>query len=124
MDKIKSLDELRALKYKLKSDNALNNIVISVGTATCGIAAGAKPVIDALLEEIHAKKLKNVSVKSTGCIGFCYAEPLVEINEPGKDPIRYGNVTAEMAKEIIDKHILQGIFLDNAIVGKEIPKNE
>jgi len=131
MNKIKSLDELKAIRDKVKASTDLrvtgenpNRTIISVGMATCGIAAGARPVMNALLEEIRAKNIENVAIVSTGCIGLCYAEPLVEVKEPGKESIRYGNVTVEMAKEIIDKHILQGILLDDAIIGKEIPKNE
>ncbi len=131
MSKIKSLEELKALRDKVRANTDLrvtgenpDRIVISIGMSTCGISAGARPVMKALLDEIREKNIENISVVSTGCIGLCYAEPLVEIKEPGKDPIRYGNVTKEMAKEIIDKHILQGILLDNVIVGKEILKNE
>lgn len=131
MSKIKSLEELKKIRESATSQTNLrttgenpDRIVLAVGMATCGIAAGARKTMTTLMEEIEAAKLENVSVLATGCLGFCYAEPLVEVRMPGRDPIRYGDVDEARAKEIIEKHIKQGILLDNAIIGKEVPKHE
>lgn len=131
MSKIKSLDELKKLREQAADNTKLrttgdnpDRIVLAVGMATCGIAAGARDTMNVLLEEINNHHLDNVSVVATGCLGFCYAEPLVEVREPDKDPIRYGNVNAERAKEIIEKHIMRGSLLNNAIIGKEVPPRE
>lgn len=131
MAKVKSLEELKKIREAATGSTTLrttgenpDRIVLAVGMATCGIAAGARKTMTALMEEIEVNKLENVSVLATGCLGFCYAEPLVEVREPGKTPIRYGNVDAERAKEIINKHVKEGILLDNAIIGKEVPKHE
>jgi len=130
MSKLKSLDELRKIREQATGGTSLrttgenpDRTVISIGMATCGIAAGARQTMAALLDEIKTKNLDNVSVIATGCLGLCYAEPLVEVREPGKEPIRYGNVDAKLAKEIVDKHIMQGILVDNAIIGKEVPRS-
>ena len=131
MSKIKSLEELKKIRERANSATSMrttgenpDRIVLAVGMATCGIAAGARETMTTLMDEIAAQKVENVSVVATGCLGFCYAEPLVEVRMPGQEPIRYGNVDVARAKEIIDKHILKGIFLDNAIIAKEVPRNE
>ncbi len=131
MNKIKSLDELKQLKARAQAERDMsptgknaNRVVLAVGVATCGIAAGAKAVIQALEEEIAAKKLDNVSITETGCLGYCYAEPLVEVRVPGQEPIRYANVDAKIAKEIIDKHVCHGIFVDEAIFVRDVPVAE
>ena len=121
MSKIKSLAELREVR-RVTNDSAAsdNTTVIAVGMATCGIAAGARDAMDILLKEIKAKKLDNVSVIATGCLGSCYAEPLVEVRVPGKEAVRYCNVDAAGAAEIINKHIANGevvnemVFIDSA----------
>jgi (2Fe-2S) ferredoxin len=129
MSKIKSLEELKKIKEQAKAGTDLrttgenpDRVVLNVGMATCGIAAGARAAMTALLDEIAQRKLDNVSVVATGCIGMCYAEPLVEVRVPGKETIRYGHVDDARAREIIDKHVLQGILLDNAIVGREVQR--
>ncbi len=129
MPKIASLEELKKIREKSATGTQLrttgedpNTIVLAVGMATCGIAAGARETMQALLDEIAEQKVTNVSVVATGCVGLCYAEPLVEVREPGKDPLRYGKVDKERAKEIIDRHVLKGELLDNAIVGREVPR--
>ncbi len=131
MSKIKSLDELRAIRDRVKINTDLrvtgenpDRIIISVGMGTCGISAGARQIMNALLDEVKAQNLENVSVVATGCIGFCYAEPIVEVMMPGEDSIRYGNVTKDMTKEIIEKHVMKGILLDDAIIGNEVKKYE
>lgn len=126
--KIKSLDELKKIREQALATTKLrltgedpDAIVLAVGMATCGIASGARKTMDTLLKEIENRGITNVSVVATGCVGLCFAEPLVEVREPGKDPIRYGHVNEERAVEIIEKHVLKGELLNQAIVGREVP---
>jgi len=127
MSKIKSLEELKKIREAAAAGTSLrttgenpDRTVLAVGMATCGIAAGARKTMTVLLNEIAQRKLENISVIATGCLGFCYAEPLVEVREPGRDPLRYANVDEARAKEIIEKHIMNGILVDNAILGREV----
>jgi len=131
MAKIKSLDELKKIREQATQNTGLrttgenpDRIILAVGMATCGIAAGARETLAALVDKVTEHKLENVSVITTGCLGYCYAEPLVEVREPGKDPIRYGNVDAARAIEIIEKHIVGGALLDNAILSQEVNRLE
>lgn len=125
MSPIKSLDELKALREKAKggidlrnAGEAEGNIKIIVGMATCGIAAGARETLMAMLDEAQAMKINNITVVQSGCMGSCYAEPTVEVRVPGQEPILYGNVTAEKGREIIQKHIKDGELVQNLIIGK------
>ena len=111
---MKSLEELLAIKEKAQAQIAARDadgndgIRIVVGMATCGIAAGARPVLKALTDEIAKRSIKNVSVAQTGCIGMCQYEPIVEVFEPGKEKITYVQVNAEKAVKIITDHIVNG----------------
>ena len=110
---MKSLAELQAIKDRMKSKIILregtNDIRVVVGMATCGIAAGARPVLNALVEEVNASDLcEKVTVSQTGCVGYCQLEPIVEIYEPGKDKITYIKMTPEKAKEVVEKHLKGG----------------
>ncbi len=122
---IKSLDELKALRDKLKTDidvreagEAEGNIKVIVGMATCGIAAGARETMLAMLEEINKLGIKNVTIVQSGCMGSCYAEPTVELRFPGQEPILYGNVNSEKGREIVTKHIKDGELVQNLIIGR------
>ena len=125
MNKIKSLDDLRRMKQSLeqgmtlreKSDSPDSLVQIRVAMATCGIAAGARGVMSALIDEIDREKIPAI-VTQGGCMGYCYAEPTVEVKLPGHDPVVFGNVTPERAGEIIDKYVRQG-----ELVGDIIPVN-
>jgi NADP-reducing hydrogenase subunit HndB len=126
MSKINSFDDLKKLREASIGDTALritgenhDRIVLAVGMATCGIAAGARKILDTLLEEVAAKKLENVSVVATGCFGFCRSEPMIEVRMPDKDPVCYGNVSEDLAKDIVNKHVMCGDILTSAIIGKE-----
>lgn len=119
---VKSLEELRKLreeskkKVSLRKDGEGDFIELMVGMATCGIAAGARTTLNALLDEIENKNLENVKVVQVGCLGYCHSEPIVQINEPGKEPIIYGNVDDKRAREIINKHIINHELIDDAII--------
>jgi (2Fe-2S) ferredoxin len=125
MSPIKSIDELRSLKEKLKenldirnSGEAEVNSKIIVGMATCGIAAGARETLMAIFDEAKALDIKNITVVQSGCMGCCYAEPTVEVRIPGQEPILYGNVDPEKGREIVRKHIKEGELVQNLIIGR------
>ena len=110
---MKSLAELKAIKDRMKDKVILregaNDVRVVVGMATCGIASGARPVLNAFVEEINNGGLASkVTVTQTGCIGFCQLEPIVEIYEPGKEKVTYVKMTAEKAKTVVEKHLKGG----------------
>ena len=110
---MKSLAELQAIKDRMKSKIVLREgtgeIRVVVGMATCGIAAGARPVLNAFVEEINAANLyEKVTVSQTGCIGFCQLEPIVEVFEAGKEKITYIKMTPDKVKEVVEKHLTGG----------------
>ncbi len=110
---MKSLAELAAIREKMQNKvlirEGVNSTRIVVGMATCGIAAGARPVLNAFVEEVNNENLADsVTVTQTGCIGICQYEPVVEIFEAGKDKVTYIKMTPEKAKEVIEKHIKGG----------------
>ena len=110
---MKSLAELSAIREKMKNQvasraNDLDGTKIIVGMATCGIAAGARPVLNAFVEAVAESKIENVTVAQTGCIGICQYEPVVEIVEPGKEKVTYVKMTAEKAKTVVEKHLKNG----------------
>ena len=110
---MKSLAELAAIREKMQNKviirEGVNATRIVVGMATCGIAAGARPVLNAFVEEVNAQNLADsVTVTQTGCIGICQYEPVVEIFESGKEKVTYIKMTPEKAKEVVEKHIKGG----------------
>lgn len=110
---MKSLAELQAIKDKMKNKVILRegsgDIRVVVGMATCGIAAGARPVLNAFVEEVNSLGLSDkVTVSQTGCIGICQFEPVVEIFEAGKEKVTYVKMDAEKAKEVALKHLKDG----------------
>ena len=110
---MKSLAELQAIKEKMKSKIVLREgageVRVVVGMATCGIAAGARPVLNAFVEEVNNAELYDkVTVSQTGCIGFCQLEPIVEVFEAGKDKVTYIKMTPEKVKEVVEKHLKGG----------------
>lgn len=122
---IKSIEELRELKEKLKGSidvrnagEAEGNVKIIVGMATCGIAAGARDTLAAMIDEAKSLKIENITIVQSGCMGCCYAEPTVEVRIPGQEPILYGNVDREKGREIVQKHIKEGELVQNLIIGR------
>lgn len=109
---MKSLQELEAIRNKTLSEIDIrkknDGIRIVVGMATCGIAAGARPVLTALVEEVAKRNLKDVTVTQTGCIGACRLEPMVEVYAPGKEKVTYVKVNPEMVGKIVAEHIVNG----------------
>ena len=110
---MKSLEELKALRESMqakmnlrKDDN--DTVRVVVGMATCGIAAGARPVLNAFVEEVNKRGLEYVQVTQTGCIGVCRLEPIVEVFVPGQEKVTYVKMTAERAKAVVAKHLKDG----------------
>jgi NADP-reducing hydrogenase subunit HndB len=121
---IKSLDDLKKIREdSLKKVNLRETgkdgediTELMVGMATCGIAAGARVTLAALLDEITKNNVENIRVVQVGCLGYCHSEPIVQINQPGKEPILYGNVDDKKARDIINKHVLKNELLDDSII--------
>ena len=110
---MKSLEELLAIRDKAKAamtdrEGTGDGIRVVVGMATCGIAAGPRPVLNAFVDEVAKRNLKNVTVAQTGCIGMCQYEPIVEVFEPGKEKVTYVQVSPEKVAEIVASHIVNG----------------
>lgn len=122
MNKIKSLADLKKLqsevqsKIKLRenSESPENLVQIKVSMSTCGIASGAKDTMNYLIEELDHQSIDAV-VTQTGCMGYCYAEPTIELTIPGKQPVVYGFVNKTKALEIIEKHIKLNEMVDGII---------
>ena len=110
---MKSLAELAAIREKMQGTilvrEGSGNVRVVVGMATCGIAAGARPVLNAFVEEVNAQGLsEKVSVTQTGCIGICQFEPVVEVFEAGKEKVTYVKMTPEKVSEVVAKHLKGG----------------
>ena len=119
---MKSLAELQAIRDKARAsvnirENAEAETRVLVGMATCGIAAGARPVLAAFTDEVAKRGLTHVSVGQTGCIGICQYEPVVEIFEPGKEKVTYVKVTPEMVPAIVSQHIVNGSPVTEYTIG-------
>ena len=119
---MKSLKELEEIRNRARTNIASRKdneeaIRIVVGMATCGIAAGARPVLAAFMEEIQKRNLTNVTVSQTGCIGVCRLEPLAEVFFPGQEKVTYVKLTPELAREIVSEHIVNGRVVDSQTIG-------
>lgn len=123
MPKIMSLEELKNLRdnvknkvdVRVKGENIDQMVVVRVAMATCGIAAGAREIMNTFAELVRENNLDNVMITQSGCMGYCYAEPTVEVTLPGQEPVVYGHVTKDKAKEILEKHIQGGEMVDGMI---------
>ena len=119
---MKSLAELKALREKARDSVIMrhenpDNIRVVVGMATCGIAAGARPVMTAFLEEIKKRGLDNVIVTQTGCVGLCRLEPIVEVFVPGKEKVTYVKMSPEKVAKVVSDHLVNGQVVDQYTVG-------
>ena len=119
---MKSLAELAAIRARMQNTVSIREgsgeIHIVVGMATCGIAAGARPVLNAFVEEIAKAGLgSTVSVRQTGCIGICQYEPVVEVLTEGQEKVTYVKMTAEKALEVVEKHIKGGQVVSEYTIG-------
>ena len=122
---MKSLEELKALREKMQAqvnirDNDSDKIRVVVGMATCGIASGARPVLNELSKMVQDKGLSDkVTVTQTGCIGLCQYEPIVEVLQPGKEKVTYIKMTPEKADEVVEQHLIRGIALGKYTLANE-----
>ena len=113
---MKSLEELRAIREKMQgkvgmlSEDAGQTRIV-VGMATCGIASGARPVLNVLSDEVQKRGMSNGVVTQTGCIGLCQYEPIVEVYEPGKEKVTYVKMNVDKALEMLEQHIVRGHVL-------------
>lgn len=122
MTKIKTLADLRRIKEEVQSkiklrensDHPEQVVQVKVGMATCGIASGAKETMKYFVDELEQQAIDAV-VTQTGCMGYCYAEPTVEITLPGKESLVFGYVNKVKAQEIIDVYIKRGELIDGVI---------
>ena len=110
---MKTLAELQAIKNKMKDKVVLRegsgDVRVVVGMATCGIAAGARPVLNAFVEAVNSEGLASkVTVSQTGCVGLCQYEPIVEIHEAGKEKVTYVKMTADKVARVVEEHLKGG----------------
>ncbi len=107
---MKTLAELQAIRDKMKNKvvmrEGVDDIRVVVGMATCGIAAGARPVLNKFIEEVQTRGLKNVKVTQTGCIGVCRLEPIVEVIAPNGDKTTYVKMTEDKVAKIVHEHLV------------------
>jgi len=122
MSKITSLSDLKkkreeikaGLEIREKATDPENHVQVKVAMATCGIAAGAKIIMDFFIEQLDRRNIDGV-VTQTGCMGYCYAEPTIEVKLPGNEPVVFGGVDLKKADEIIEKYIKTGELVDGII---------
>ena len=119
---MKSLAELEAIRAKTLEKVAMRKegddaVRVVVGMATCGIAAGARPVMLKFLEEVQKRNLTNVTVSQTGCIGMCRLEPMVDVYLPGQEKVTYVHMKPEMVSRIVAEHIVNGRPVEEYTIG-------
>lgn len=118
---IKSAEDLKRLREEAKaltSIRAGQGVEVIVGMGTCGIAAGAREVMSAILDELAKRELTDVRITQTGCIGMCEKEVLVDVVRPGEKRITYGRVIPEDVSRIITSHVINGQILEDKVVAK------
>jgi len=121
VNKIKNLEDLRKIKEScgdLTSTRSASAKTIVVGMGTCGIAAGAREIMNEIMKELQKRGINDVSVQTTGCIGMCQKEPLVDVIISGKERITYGNVSREDVQRIIAEHVVNGRIVEDLAVGR------
>ena len=121
---MKSLEELKAIRDKMKGQIGIRSededkTRVVVGMATCGIASGARPVLNFLVNEVQARHLDNVVVTQSGCIGLCQYEPIVEVFEPGREKITYVKMNEDKALEVLEEHLIKGNVVEKYLLRME-----
>ncbi len=118
-----NIEELKKIRENMQREMDLRvgekAIKIVVGMGTCGIAAGARPVLAAIKEELARQHAENVTVTQSGCAGFCEQEPLVDVFRPGENKVSYGKVNPEKARKIVAEHIIGGRVLKEFVFAQE-----
>ncbi|MCL1806438.1 MAG: (2Fe-2S) ferredoxin domain-containing protein [Oscillospiraceae bacterium] len=122
---MKSIEELKKIREQtlktinLRKEDGEDAVRIVVGMATCGIAAGARPVLAACLDEVSKRNLANVSVTQTGCIGVCRLEPIIEVYVPGQEKVTYVSMDEDKARRVIHEHIVNNKVVTELTIGAE-----
>ena len=120
---MKSMAELEAIRQRtlqrinLRKEDENENIRVVIGMATCGIAAGARPVMLAFMDEINKRGLSQVTVSQTGCIGMCRLEPMVDVIVPGQEKVTYVHMTPEKVGRVVAEHIVNGRPVEEYTIG-------
>ena len=117
---MKSLAELEAIRQKAKADLAARTEggrKVVVGMATCGIASGARPVMNAMVEELRTRNVNDIAVTMTGCIGVCRLEPIVEVFEENGDKVTYVKMDTAKAKRVVVEHLINGQICQDLTIG-------
>ncbi len=120
MPRLKSVQELRKLREQVQKElttRTETGTTIIIGMGTCGIAAGARETMHAILEELRKRNIE-AHVATVGCIGMCAREPLVDIEQAGKPRITYGNVRPDMVPRLIEEHLIKGRVVEEWVVGR------
>jgi NADP-reducing hydrogenase subunit HndB len=120
MPRLKTIEDLKKLRSEALSEIKVRtetNTIITVGMGTCGIAAGARETMHAILEELKKREI-DAHVTTVGCIGMCIKEPLVDIEQAGKPRITYGNVKPDMVPRLIEEHLIKGQVVEEWVVGR------
>lgn len=121
MPKINNLEELKKLRENSITKTSARKegkFRVIIGLGTCGIAAGGRKIMEAAMEEISKRGLKDVSVETTGCIGMCQNEPLMDIVRPGEPRVTYGNLKPEDVPRIIADHLVNGNVVEEKVIGR------
>ena len=120
---MKSLEELKKLRDESINNMEMRNtgkeVRVVIGMATCGIAAGARPVLLTIMDEVQKHGLADVAVAQTGCIGMCRLEPIVEVYRPGEEKVTYVKVNSSKAIRIVNEHIMKGKVVEGYTIGAE-----
>ena len=119
---MKSLEELKAIRAKMQAQMSNrkeegDSIRVVVGMATCGIAAGARPVLTEFVKQVQEGGLDNVTVTQTGCIGVCRLEPIVEVYAPGQEKVTYVKMNPEKVSKIVENHLKNGRVVEDYTIG-------
>ncbi len=120
MVRLKNIEELKKIRQEAQKDMVVRTQTgtrIIVGMGTCGIAAGARETMHAILKELEARKIE-AHVETVGCVGMCAKEPLVDIEQAGKSRIRYANITAEHVSRLIEEHLVKGHVVQEWAIGR------
>lgn len=120
MARLKNIEELKKLRAEVLKDIMVRTQTgtrIIVGMGTCGIAAGAREVMNAILKELDARKIE-AHVETVGCVGMCAKEPLVDIEQAGKSRIRYANIAPENVPRLVEEHLIKGNVIQEWAIGR------
>jgi NADP-reducing hydrogenase subunit HndB len=120
MTRLKNIEELKKIRSEAQKDLLIRTQTgtrIIVGMGTCGIAAGAREVMQAILKELEVRKIE-AHVETVGCVGMCAKEPLVDIEQAGKSRIRYANITPENVPRLVDEHLVKGNVIQEWAIGR------